>query len=202
MSNLNSAQRRQKFLWELKDLLTGAAFPFIIMCIFSSTIIMFASSEDLAVQLLAVVGGNFLLLAAYVVFGRQNGATAYRKFILNQTKRSLNSSDKTAIYATGEYALWKGAVIPLITCVPFFICQITDLCIPNPFTAFMLRYACGWAYYPVFLTGAPQALDFLFTVLPIGAHLAGYILGKKKEIKAQEQIAEENAKINKKKRKK
>ncbi|MGN0814398.1 MAG: hypothetical protein ACI4MH_04110 [Candidatus Coproplasma sp.] len=202
MSDLSSAEKRQKFLWELKDLLVGAAFPFIIMCIFSSTIIMFASSEDLAIELLAVIGGNVLLLAAYVIFGRQNGATAFHKFVLNETKRSLNSSDKRSIYATGEYAVWKGVVIPLITCIPFIIFQIVDLIYPNAFTSFMLQYACGWAYFPISLTGAPQALDFLFIILPVGAHLAGYILGKKKEEKLQEEIQEESQKIKSKKRKK
>lgn len=202
MSNLSPAEKRQKFLWEFIDLLTGAAFPFIIMCIFSSTIIMFAASEDVAVQLLAVIGGDILLLGAYVIFGRQNGATAYRKHVLNEQKRSLNSSDKRSIYATGEYEVWKGAVIPLITCVPFIIFQIIDLCAPNTFTSFMLEYACGWAYFPISLTGAPQALDFALIILPVAAHLTGYILGKRKEENLQKEIAEESENFNKKKRRK
>ncbi|MGN0818221.1 MAG: hypothetical protein ACI4L9_04555 [Candidatus Coproplasma sp.] len=200
MSNLSTAEKRQKILWEIKDLLIGAAFPFIVMCVFSSTIIMFGASEDLAIQLIAVIGGDLMLLAAYVIFGRQNGATAYRKTVLNASKRSLNSSDKRVLYATGEYALWKGLVIPFITCVPFIIFQIIDLCCTNMFTTFMLQYACGWAYYPIYLTGAPQALDFLFLVIPVAAHLVGYVLGKKKELEAQ--AAEEGKRAKDKKRKK
>lgn len=201
MSDLSGAEKREKFFWELKDLFTGAAFPFILMCVLSTSIIMFAAADDLAIQLLAVVGGDLLFLIAYVIFGRQNGAVAYRKLVLNETKRKLDSSDKRAVYATGEYALWKGAVIPLITCVPFVIFQAVQLVHPNPFTDFMLQYTCGWAYFPVSLTGAPQALDFLFIAFPVAAHLVGYVLGKKKEEKEQDKIAEDGRTSGKKRRK-
>ena len=201
-TELTPQEKRQKFLWEARDLIIGAALPFVIMCIFSSTIILFADTDDLTVQLIAIIGGDILLAAAYFIFGRQNGATAYRKYYLNETKRALNSSDKKVIYKTGEYALWKGFAIPLISCVPFIILQIINICAPNTFCEFMLRYACGWAYFPLHAAGVHEAVNFVFIVIPVAAHVAGYILGMKKEEKIQAQVAEESARIRKKKHKK
>ncbi len=201
-NTLTPAEKRQKILWEFGDLLLGAVLPFIIMCLFSCTIIMFAETEDIAIHLIAVIGGDVLLAAAYVIFGRQNGATAYRKFYLNQTKRALDSKEKKVIYKTGEYALWKGFVIPLISCVPYIIIQIINICAPNSFCTFILMYACGWAYYPLYYTSAPEAVKFVFIVIPVAAHAAGYVLGMRKEEKIQAQVAEESAKLKKKKRKK
>lgn len=199
---LSPAEKRQKFLWELKDLLIGAALPFVIMCIFSSTIIMFGDSDDIAIAVLAIGGGNLLLIAAFVIFGRQNGAVSYRKFYLNETKRRLNSSDKNAIYKTGEYALWKGIVIPLITCVPFIILQIVNIAVPNTFCIFALKYVCGWAYLPLAKAGVHEAVNFIFIVVPVASHLAGYVLGMLKEQKLQAQLAEESAKVKKHKKSK
>lgn len=193
-TELTPQQKRQKILWEARDLLLGAAFPFIIMCIFSSTIIMFADMNDLAVRLIAVIGGDILLAAAYVIFGRQNGATGYRKYYLNETKRALNSAESKVIYKTGEYALWKGFVIPLISCIPFIIFQVIDICYTNTFCQFMLRYACGWAYYPLHGLGVHEAVNFVLIVIPVAAHAAGYVLGMKREEKIQSAIAEESEK--------
>lgn len=200
--NLTKTDKRIKILRETRDLLVGAAFPFIIMIVFSSTIIAFAGVSDLAIQILAVVGGEALLIGAFIIFGRQNGATAYRKYILGSKKRQLGTEDKNALYRTGEYALWKGFVIGFITTVPFIVFQIVNLAAPNSFTKFILLYACGWAYFPLQLCGAPEAVNFVFILVPVGVHVAGYILGKRKEIAMQRRVAEESEKRYKKRRNK
>jgi hypothetical protein len=201
-SDLTSEQRREKVLWEIKDLLQGMAFPFIIMVIFSTTILMFAGFDDDTVKAVATIGGEVLLIAAFIIFGRQNGATAYRKYILGEQKRKLGSSDKKSIYHTGEYAVWKGLIIGFATTVPFIIFQAINLIVPNSFCEFILLYACGWAYYPISLLGIPQAVDFVMILLPVGVHFLGYYLGMKKEMKIQQVIAEESQKANKKKKNK
>lgn len=200
---LTSEEKRQKILWEARDLLLGALLPFIIMLLFSCTIIMFADSDDLAVQLVAVVGGNVLLAAAYVIFGRKNGATAYNKSYVNHTKRSLNSKEKSVIYGTGEYALWKGFVIPLISCIPYIIIQLINIFAPNTACEFALRYAFGWAYYPLNIAGLHEAFNFVFIVMPVAAHVIGYYTGMRKEERIQAELVEQTqAKNNRKKRKK
>jgi hypothetical protein len=183
-------------------MLAGAAFPFMIMVIFSSTIILFASYDDLTVKLIATIGGELLILAAVYIFGKNNGAAAYRKYVLGVRKRALNSTDKKAIYKTGEYSLWKGIAIPLITVIPFVIFQIINIAAPNNFTYIMLLYMCGWAYYPFTFFDIAEAFNFILIILPVGAHLIGYVIGKIKEEKIQQQIAMESENVNKKKRKK
>lgn len=54
----------------------------------------FYGFEDLAVQIISVVFGEGLMIAAFVMFGRQNGAAAYRKFKMNEGKRKLGSKDE------------------------------------------------------------------------------------------------------------
>lgn len=200
---LTSEQKRQKFLWEVRDLVVGAMLPLVIMLLFSCTIIMFADSDDLAVQLVAVIGGDILLAAAYVTFGRKNGATAYDRFYSNQTKRSLNSSEKQVIYRTGEYALWKGFVIPLISCIPYIIFQLINIFAPNTVCEFALRYAFGWAYYPLHIAGLSEALNFIWIVIPVAAHAIGYYTGMRKAERVQAELEAQIAEgKNKKKRRK
>lgn len=190
----------EKVWWEIKDLLIGAAFPFIIMIVFSTSIMLFAGFDDLAVGIIAVVGGEAMLIVAYIIFGKQNGATAYRKYILGEKKRQLNSSDKKSIYKTGEYALWKGFLIGFITTIPFIILQTVQIIVPTDFIGFVLMYACGWAYFPLKFFGAPEAVNYVCIILPVGVHAAGYVLGKFKEIKTQQLIAEQKEKQNKKRK--
>ncbi len=192
-NKLTSEQLRQKIWWEFLDLLTGALLPLVIMLLFSCTIIMFADSDDLAVQLVAVIGGDILLAAAYFIFGSKNGSTAYRKFYLNETKRALDSAEKQALYRTGEYSLWKGFVIPLISCVPYVVVQVINACAPNQVCTFLLIYAFGWAYFPFTLAGLHQALGLVMLVVPVAAHAAGYVYGKCKEEKLQAQLEATNA---------
>lgn len=196
-------QKGNKFLMELGDLITGALLPFIVMLIFGSTITMFAGMSDVAVQLTACIGGNVLIAAAYVIFGTKNGSVAYRKLYVNQTKRALNSSELKVVYGTGEYAFWKGIVIPFISCVPYLIFQIINIAAPNSVCRFMLMYAFGWAYYPFTLAGLHEALGIVMIAVPIIAHAAGYFVGMRKEEKLQAQLEATNAeeKAKKKKRK-
>lgn len=199
---LTKQEKRRKILWEIKDIFAGVAFPLIVLVIFSSTIIAYAFTgiDDLTVKILAVGGGELLIIIAYIIFGRQNGATAYRKFVLNDKKRAIGSDDKQSIYKTGEYAIWKGALIGFLTTVPFIIFQIINICYENSFCTFILQYACGWAFFPSRLLGAHQAVNLALALLPTGVHLIGYILGRYKEEKIQNKISEESGKLKKDKR--
>lgn len=197
---------KRKVLFEIKDILAGTAFPFIVMIVFSSTIIAFASVEDTVLSLIALIGGEIMLIAAFVAFGIANGAAAYRKYVLQEQKRELNSSDERAVYRTGEYALWKAFVIGFLTTLLFVVFQIIDICAPSlSFVEFILKYACAWAWYPLGvcnLTHSYAALNLVWITVPVAAHVVGYIFGKKKEIKAQEKLAEENTKRKGKKKRK
>jgi len=184
---------KRKFWLELCDLLQGTAFPFIIMVIFSSTIIAFTASEDLVVSLIALIGGEALLCAALIMFGRANGSEAYRKTVENDRKRLLGSSDEKTVYCTGEYSLVKGAVIGLIVCVPFLIFQTVELCIDNDFCMFCLEYVCAWAYCPFsYLGKAYMPLNYMMIIVPVALMTLGYHLGKLKQIKIQEELAKTN----------
>ena len=196
--------KKRKLLFELKDLFAGVAFPFIISIVFSSTVIMFASFDaDLAVQLVALVGGEVLFTGALVIFGRANGAAAYRKTVSHERKRSLGSSDERVAYGTGEYKLWKGALIGFMITVPFILVQIIELIVPNVFCGFCLEYVFAWAYYPFsFLGKSYQALNFIMIILPVGVHTLGYFLGKLKEIKVQEELASQELERKSKRKKK
>jgi hypothetical protein len=202
LEQLTKAERRQKLWWEVKDLLTGAAFPFIILIVFSTSVMMFAEYDDLAIKLVATIGGLIFIIIAYIIFGRQNGAAAYRKLVLGSKKRELGTTDKKAIYKTGEYAVYKGFLIGFITVIPYVILQIVNIIVPNNVVEFLLIYACGWAYYPFKLFGAPEAVNLVMIILPIGVHALGYYLGKIKEIDMQKKITEESNKSKKKKSKK
>lgn len=186
--------RKRKFLMELKDIFAGVAFPLIVMVVLSSTIIAFASYEgDISIALLALIGGEIMLIAALIMFGRANGSEAYRKTLLNEQKRSLGSKDETVKYRTGEFAMWKGALIGFITCVPFIIIQLIEVCVDNVFCNFCLEYVFAWAYYPFsYLGKSYQALNFIMVLLPVGVHMIGYYLGKLKQIKIQEKLAATN----------
>lgn len=192
---------KRKVLLEIKDILTGLAFPFILMLVISATIIVYASyADDMAVSLIALIGGEIMIAASLIIFGRANGSAAYNKTLLNAQKRELGSTDERVVCHTGEYEIWKGALIGFILCVPFILFQIIELCVHNVVTSFCLQYMCGWAYFPFSYLGTDyQALGFVMIILPVGAHTLGYHLGKLKRLKAKE-YEETNAK-NKRRRK-
>ncbi len=196
--------KKRKFLFELNDLLAGIAFPFIISVIFSATVISFSAYDgDLAISLLALIGGEVMFVAAMFIFGRANGAAAYKKTILYDRKRSLGSSDELAVYGTGEYKLWKGAFIGFAVCIPFIIIQLIELCVHNTFCSFCLRYIFAWAYCPFSYLGERfEALNFIMILLPVLTHMLGYFLGKLKQIKVQEELASQELESKKGKRRK
>lgn len=178
-------------LKEIKDLLSGIAFPFIISLIFSASVISFASyTADIAVSVIALVGGEIMFALALVLFGKANGAAAYRKTVLHEQKRQLNSTEEEVIYHTGEYELYKGFLIGFVICVPFIIIQAIELIVPNVFCSFCLEYLFAWAYYPFSYLGKQyQALNFILVLFPVAVHTVAYFFGKKKEIKVQAEAA-------------
>lgn len=189
----------RRVLLEVKDMLAGIAFPAIAMLVISSTVIMFASySGDLAVSIIALIFGEVMLGAALVIFGRANGGEAYRKTFLHGQKRALGSKEETVLCRTGEYALWKGVLLGAILCVPFVIFQLIELCYDNTVCNFCLQYIFGWAYFPFsYLGKSYQALNFILVILPIGTHTLGYHLGKIRQQKIQQAVAEKNEKKKK-----
>ena len=186
--------KKRKVLLEIKDLLMGTAFPFILMIVINSTILAYASyKDDVMVRLIALIGGEIMFVASLVLFGRANGATAYRNTLVNSKKRELGSTEEKVLYKTGEYALWKGAVIGGILVLPFFIFQTVELIYPNVVCSFCLQYACGWAYYPFYGLGKSyQALNYICMIIPVGAHIGGYYWGKFRQIKVEKSYGEKN----------
>lgn len=189
---LTAKERGKKFLLEFKDMLIGAAFPFMLMLILSASIISYiaySGSEDLGMKILILVVGEVMVFAATVIFGRQNGATAYKKTLQNGQKREVNSTDLNSVLYIGEYAPYKGAIIPLIACVPFVVFQFVQAVYPNDVCHFALMYAFGWAYFPFNLAKLSDWLNLLWIIPFAGAHLGAYIWGAKKEKKKLEQLA-------------
>ncbi|MGN0823972.1 MAG: hypothetical protein ACI4MB_02750 [Candidatus Coproplasma sp.] len=186
---------KRKFWLEFKDIMAGCAFPFIIMVIFSSTIIAFGCGKnvDIAVKLIAIIGGELMLAAALFIFGRTNGSEAYKKTVENQRKRELNSSDETVAYHTGEYSIWKGVLIGFIICIPFLIILTVQVCVENTFCSFMLQYVFSWGYAPFMSLGTGYtALGYAAIVFPIAIMTLGYFFGKLRQIKIQEELAKTN----------
>ncbi len=180
----------KKILLELKDLLVGAAFPFMLQLIFSASIILFASyTDEIGLSIAALVFGCALLIGAYIIFGRQNGIVAYRRTVQNEKKREAGSTEPRAVLHVGEYELYKGFVIALISCVPFIIFQIINAAAPNSVCHFILMYAFGWAWYPFQLIGLTEWLNLLWIIIPVGVHALAYFLGARKEKKRQELVA-------------
>ena len=184
---LNSQQKRQRILLEIKDFLVGAAFPFMIQLVLSASVILFADyNDELAIQAFALVVGEIMLIAAYVIFGRQNGISAYRKTVVTSKKREMGSTDAKVYYKTGEYALWKGAVIGAVTVIPFVIFQFIQCLAANKFCEFVLKYAFGWAAYPFKVFGVDiEWLNFIWIIIPIAVHTASYYWGGYSERKKQ-----------------
>lgn len=200
MENLTSEDKRARFAWELKDLLAGTAFPLMIMLIFSASIISYAGyGNDAAIEILCIVVGEILLFAAYFIFGRQSGVTAYRKYVLNSKKRQMGSPDKKALYKTGEYAVWKAVIIGLISCLPFIIFQFINCCYENTVCTFALSYCFGWAYYPLYFADLSEWLNFIWIIPLVAMHTAAYIVGKNQEEKKVKIIEEAQRKVKKKK---
>lgn len=183
--------KSRAFFAECKDLLTGAAFPVMLSLILSVSIISYAGyGDDLGLSVAAVVVGDLLLAVSYFIFGRQNGIAAYRRTVQQSKKRELGTADFQSLHETGEYALWKGFVIALISCIPFLLVQAIGSAAPNNVTDFLLQYAFGWAYFPLSFTDCPTWLNLLWVIPFTGIHAAAYALGGKMECDRQKKVAE------------
>lgn len=191
-------EQKKKGIWlEIKDLFTGAAFPVMLQLILSASIILFvdALSEDTALQIVVLVIGELLFMGAYTIFGRQNGITAYRRTVQNAKKRELQADDLTCWLKTGDYAVWKGIVIGLITVIPFMFVQFIHCVAPNLVCEFILKYAFGWAAYPFIVIGQAagefsQWLNYIWIIVPVGVHTAAYVWGASIEKKRRQKVAE------------
>ena len=191
-------EQKKKGIWlEIKDLFTGAAFPVMLQLILSASIILFvdALSEDTALQIVVLVIGELLFMGAYTIFGRQNGITAYRRTVQHAKKRELQADDLTCWLKTGDYAVWKGIVIGLITVIPFMFVQFIHCVAPNLVCEFILKYAFGWAAYPFIVIGQAagelsQWLNYIWIVVPVGVHTAAYVWGASIEKKRLQKVAE------------
>lgn len=189
---LNSKDWGKKILLELKDLVTGAAFPLMLSLILSSTVISYAAygnEDDLGLKIVVLVVGEVLVFAATVIFGKQNGVTAYKRTVQNGNKRKVNSNDIGSKLYIGEYSLVRGALILVISCIPFLVFQIVGAAYHNDVCEFALMYAFGWAYFPFGLAKLSPWLNLLWVIPYVGAHTAAYAWGGKTEKRKQDWLA-------------
>lgn len=186
----NEGNSSFKKLWfEIKDMLSGAAFPLMLMAVFGATIIQWVESADDAVMRGAIlIIGEIFLIVAYCIFGRQNGIVAYRKTAAQSKKRELGVDDIRVNWHTGEYAPYKGFIIGFITCIPYMLFEIIECSAPNAFCRVVLSYGFGWAYYPFRLLGLSGWFGLLLTIPLTGIHALAYILGAHGERKKMELI--------------
>lgn len=199
-NDVTGAQKRKKFFLELADLAMGAAFPFMLMLILSASILSFASSDDFILDIVIIVAGELLLALVLVIFGKQNGTVAYRKSLQQAKKREIGTSDIKAILAVGEYSLYKGFVIGFISCVPYIIFQIVGLAAPNSFCDFLMKYAFGWAYYPLSFANVSGWLNLLWIIPVVCIHALAYYIGRVTEEK-RDALAEKKGGKDKKSKK-
>ena len=199
---LTKEEKSKKIRLEIIDLLAGAAFPLMLMLIFGASILSFCSTGEVPIRILVLVIGEVMLCAAYFVFGRQNGVTAMRRTCSQSKKREAFSDDLKSRLHTGEFALWKGFVIALISCIPFIIFQIIGAAAPNSVCDFALKYCFGWAYYPLsFAEGVSGFVNLVWVVPLCCLHAGAYVLGAAQEKKKQSKIAEAQDVKGKKKKK-
>ncbi len=187
-NNLTQQENRKALAFEAKDMLAGAAFPFMLTLILSATVMSFIAyggGNDLGIQILILVAGENLLIAATVIFGKQNGVAAYKKTVQNAQKREAGSTDIRATAHVGEYAVYKSVVIAAIACVPFVIVEIVYAAFPNDVCRFILMYVFGWAYYPFALPKLSPWLNLILVIPFIAVHTTAYIWGGKTEKKRQ-----------------
>ena len=187
---LNLEQNKGKIKLEILDLLAGAAFPLMLMIVLSASIMSFASSDDMTLNIIILAVGEALFCAVLIIFGRQNGVVAYIKTVQQGKKRQMGTADNKALCGTGEYSLYKGFVIGFIACVPYIIFQIINCIFPNSFCGFLLMYAFGWAYLPLSYIHASEWLNLLWVIPALCVHALGYFIGGKLEKKKQDSMAQ------------
>ncbi|MDE7083166.1 MAG: hypothetical protein K2O89_05635 [Clostridia bacterium] len=189
---LTTKEWGKKILLEFKDLLIGAAFPFMLTLILSATIISYVAyggEDDLGLKIVVLLVGEAMIIAATVIFGKQNGSSAYKKTVQNGNKRKVNSNDLGSKLYIGEYSLVKGVLIPLISCIPFAVFLIVEAAFHNDICEFALMYVFGWAFFPFKLAGLSAWLALIWIIPFAGVHLAAYVWGGKVEKRKQDQLA-------------
>lgn len=203
-NKLTAKELCKKIGFEFLDMLTAAAFPFMLMIILGATVIgfiIYGGNEDVALKAVILAVGEIMLIAATVIFGKQNGATAYKKTLSNDDKRAVGSSELKVKLRTGEYAPYKAAIIGFIACVPFIIVNLIYCFVPADGCKFMLSYIFGWAYYPFALASLSPWFNFICIIPYLAVHVVAYILGGKAEEKKQEIIASQNEAASKRRKK-
>lgn len=181
----------KKIWYEFLDMLAGAAFPFMLMLILGATVIGFVAyngKDDVPLQAVILAVGEIMLIAATVIFGKQNGASAYKKTIFNEGKRAAGSTELKVLLRTGEYAPYKAAIIGFIACVPFMLINLIYCITPATWCEFLLSYVFGWAYYPFNLGKLSPWFNYIAVIPYIAVHVVAYILGGNTEKKKQEII--------------
>lgn len=201
----NAEINKKIILAEIKDIITGAAFPFMLQLIISASVILFADYSEAVMRVVALVFGELLLIAAYVIFGRQNGLTAFRRAVHSEKISELHEGDAPQRVKAGEYSVWKGFAIGFASVIPFMLLQFVQCVAPNIVTEFLLKYAFGWAAFPFIVIGQAvgelsQWLNFIWIVVPVGVHAAAYVYGAKREEIRQRKAAEMQAAKDKRRR--
>lgn len=195
----NKSDKRATVLYEIKDLLTGAAFPLMLQMILSVTFIGMTaafSDDDVALAIVMLCIGELFIAAAYFIFGRQSGITSVRKLVQNAKKRDLGTKDRQALLHTGEYSAYKGFVMGAISCVPYVLFQIIQCAASNTFCGFVLEYVFGWASLPLTLAEGEVSpwINLVFVLYPIAVHGAAYVFGAHREWNKQQKVAEMQSK--------
>lgn len=172
-------------------MLLGAAFPLMLQIILSVSFIGMTSSltEDVALSAVMLSIGEALLIAAYIIFGRQNGITSVRKLVQHAKKRDMNTTDRQSLWGTGEYSPYKGFLIGFLSCVPCIIFQIINAIVPNSFCKFLMLYAFGWEFIPLSYAGVSEWLNLLMVLVPTAVHGGAYMFGAHKEWAKQQKVA-------------
>ena len=184
-------------------MLSGAAFPLMLMIILSASFIGMAGalSDDRLLGIALLCIGEALLAASYVIFGRQSGVSSVRKLVQNAKKREIGKEDRQAKFRTGEYSAYKGFVIGFISCVPYIIIQIIECAAHNSFCDFLLQYAFAWAASPFTYIDVSNWLNLVLVLGLVAVHGLAYIWGGHAEWNKQQKIAELEQAAGKKKNK-
>lgn len=186
-------EKTQKFLFEVRDLLAGAAFPFMLMVIISAAFIVMvpAITGDKVLMIVMLVIGEALLGVALTIFGKQSGVTSVRRLVQHAKKNAIGTSDKLSLLNVGEYSAYKGFLMGFICCIPFIIFQLIQCLAPNTFTDFMLQYVFSClSVFPYSAEAVSPWFNFLFVLYPVAVHGIAYIVSAHVEWGKQQKVAE------------
>lgn len=166
-------------------MLAGAAFPFMLAVILSVTVIGFCVTDELALGIVILVAGELFLLAAYLVFGRQNGVAAARKSVKNKKKARARLRRCRRFIQNRRVRVIQGFYNRTYKLRAVYINSVYKLRFLNNFCGFLLRYAFGWAYYPLSYLNLSQWLNFIWILPLVSVHAAGYVWGARQEFSKQ-----------------